>query len=412
MTVMTESGFIHAGWIIDGTGGPVQQDMAVQIDKGFIRSVAVSQGYLVNKPGAVDLSDCTILPGLVDAHVHLFMSGVNDPALRALQLNADYNFIKPVIAKHLKQLHTYGVRAVRDGGDYGGYALRYKNECPDDTLCPVQIKTAGKAWRKPGRYGKLIGRPPADGQTLAGAIKSQNISADHVKIVQSGLNSLSQFGRETPPQFTLEELSEAVSAAHKRGLKVMVHCNGEQPVKTAVQAGCDSVEHGFFMGTDNLKRMADTGTVWVPTAVTMKAYAEHLNPDSTEAVMARRNLDHQLEQIAEAKRLGVVIALGTDAGSLGVHHGSAVFEELKLLISAGFTLPEAIQCATGNGAGLLGIKRQGQITKGMAATFIIFKGSPEKLLQSSGKSGFLTESQAIKKNRVSETRKSHGIYNG
>ncbi len=230
-----------------------------------------------------------------------------------------------------------------------------------------------------------------------------------MKIVQSGLNSLSQFGRQTPPQFTLEELSKAVSAAHKKGLKVMVHCNGEQPVKTAVQAGCDSVEHGFFMGTDNLKRMADTGTIWVPTAVTMKAYAEHLNPDSTEAVMARRNLDHQLEQIAEAKRLGVVIALGTDAGSLGVHHGSAVAEELKLLISAGFTLPEAIQCATSNGAELLDIKRQGQITKGMAATFIMFKGVPEKLLQSSGKSGFFTELQAIKKIGFLKQGKSTGF---
>jgi len=329
----------------------------------------------------------------MDMHVHLFMSGTNDPAIREHQLKADYNFLKPVIANHLKQLHTCGVRVVRDGGDYGGYALRYKNECSDDNRSPVQIRAAGKAWRKSGRYGKLIGRPPANEQTLADAIENQKTTADHVKIVQSGLNSLRQFGRETSPQFTLEDLTGAISAAHKKGLKVMVHCNGEQPVKMAVEAGCDSVEHGFFMGTDNLKRMADAGTVWVPTAVTMKAYAELMNPGSTETIMARRNLDHQLEQIAAAKRLGVVIALGTDAGSLGVHHGSAVAEELKLLISAGFTLPEAIRCATSNGTGLLDIKRQGQITKGMAATFIVFRGAPEEILQSSGKLRTFTDLQ-------------------
>jgi len=393
MTTMTESRFVHAGWLIDGTGEPVQQDMAVQIDKGLIRSIAARQTDLVKKSGLVNLSDCTILPGLVDAHVHLIMSGTNDPAIRERQLRADYNFLKPVIANHLKQHYTCGVRAVRDGGDYGGYALRYRNECLDDNFLPVQIRAAGKAWRKSGRYGKLIGRPPAKGQTLADTVENQKTTADHVKIVQSGLNSLRQFGRETSPQFTLEALTEAISTAHKKGLKVMVHCNGEQPVKMAVKAGCDSVEHGFFMGTDNLKRMADAGTIWVPTAVTMKAYAELMIPGSTEAVIARRNLNHQLDQIAAAKRLGVIIALGTDAGSLGVHHGSAVTEELKLLISAGFTLPEAVRCATFNGAGLLDIKRQGQIAKGMTATFIIFKGVPEELLRNSGKLRTFTDLQ-------------------
>ncbi len=390
---MTESRFIHAGWLIDGTGRPVQQNMAVEIEKGVIRSVEEVQGDLVNKPGIVDLSDYTMLPGLVDTHVHLFMSGENDPGIRKRQLNADYNFLKPVIANHLKQLYAYGVRAVRDGGDYGGYALRYKNECLDDNRSLVQIRAAGKAWRKSGRYGKLIGRPPVNKQTLADAIKNQKTTADHVKIVQSGLNSLAQFGTETPPQFTLEDLTEAISAAHKKNLKVMVHCNGKEPVKLAIQAGCDSVEHGFFMGTDNLKRMADTDTVWVPTAVTMKAYAEHLKPGSAQAVMACRNLDHQLEQIATAKRLGVVIALGTDSGSLGVHHGSAVSEELKILISAGFTLPEAVRCATFNGARLLAIQGQGQITKGMSATLIIFKGAPEELLPNGGKLGAFTDLQ-------------------
>jgi len=390
---MSEPQIIHTGWLIDGTGGPVQRNMAVQIDKGIIRSVVALRRDHVDKAGIVDLSAYTLLPGLADVHVHLFMSGTDDLTIRKQQLKADYKYLKPVISSHLEQHYACGVRAVRDGGDYGGYALRYKNDRLNNHLVPVQIKAAGMAWRKAGRYGKLIGRPPAKGQTLADVLKYRNRSADHVKIVQSGLNSLSQFGRETASQFTLNELTEAVGVAHKKNLKVMIHCNGQQPVKRAVQAGCDSVEHGFFMGTDNLKRMADAGTVWVPTAITMKAYAEHLPSGSTEADMARRNLDHQLKQIEMARHLGVVIALGTDAGSLGVHHGSSVVEELKLLISAGFTLPEAVRCASFHGNRLLDIKRQGLITKGMAATCILFKGAPEELLQSSGQSRIFTDLQ-------------------
>ena len=100
---------------------------------------------------------------------------------------------------------------------------------------------------------------------------------------------------------------------------------------------------------------------------------------SIEHEVSRMNLDHQLEQISKARELGVTIALGTDAGSIGVHHGSAVIEELKLLITAGYSLPEAIRCASCNGAELLGIEDFGVLSKGMAATFLVAKGDPSKL---------------------------------
>lgn len=395
---MNESQIIRVGWLIDGTGGPIQQDQIVRIEKGLIHSVADAEKGLLDQPGIIDLSDYTLLPPLVDAHVHLFMSGSEDTRIRERQLNADYAFIKPIITDHLKQHHDHGVRAVRDGGDYGGYALRYKNEHRRNSLASVQIKAAGKAWRQAGRYGKLIGRPPGHGQTLADAIQFQKNQADHVKIVQSGLNSLKRFARETPPQFTQEALTQAVRAAHQKNLKVMVHCNGEAPVRFAIQAGCDSIEHGFFMGADNLKRIADSRVVWTPTAITMKAYAQHLKPDSIEADMARRNLEHQLEQIAKARRLGVAIAVGTDAGSLGVHHGESLFEELKLLVHAGFNLSEVIRCAAYNGAKLLGLKQRGRIQNGMRAEIITFKGAPTNLIDKSNKFGKFCELQELIEN--------------
>jgi imidazolonepropionase-like amidohydrolase len=138
------------------------------------------------------------------------------------------------------------------------------------------------------------------------------------------------------------------------------------------------------MGVENLKIMAEKGIVWVPTACTMKAYAEHMKHGSIEHEVSRMNLDHQLEQISKARELGVTVALGTDAGSIGVHHGSAVIEELKLLITAGYSLPEAVRCASCNGARLFGIEGSGVISEGMAATFLVVKGDPSKLPDSLG----------------------------
>ncbi|MGE0084288.1 MAG: amidohydrolase family protein [Desulfococcaceae bacterium] len=370
--------WVQAGWLIDGRGGPVQENVLLHIADGTVREIRNIREADTNLPEMLNLSDCTLVPGLIDSHLHLFMSGTGDLAVREKQLNAGFEEMKPVISGHLEQLLGCGVLAVRDGGDYAGHSLQYRNLYMDKM--PVRIMSPGRAWRKDGRYGRLIGRPPGKGRSLAEAIAAESAGIDHVKIVQSGINSLKEFGKQTPPQFDLDELTQAVAAAHSLGLKVMVHCNGNLPVASAIQAGCDSVEHGFFMGEENLKRMADRGVFWVPTAITMKAYAQHLAPGSLEAGTARRTYLHQAEQISLARELGVSIALGTDAGSLGVFHGLSVREELKILMQSGFSVSEAVKCATCNGAGLLGISAEaGRIASGYPAIFLAVKGKPSDL---------------------------------
>lgn len=375
---------IHAGWLIDGTGRAALKNQIITVEDGVFREVADADKLPVpaeiRRSGQwLDLSRRTVLPGLVDAHLHLFMSGTDDPEVRRRQLDADFEEIRQVIAEHLVQSAAHGVVAVRDGGDYGNHALRYKVECREESPAGMTIRTAGRAFRAPGRYGRLIGRPPLPGQSLAGAVAAVADPVDHVKIVNSGLNSLTRFGRETAPQFDLAALRSAVTAAHDRGLPVMVHCNGAGPVAMAVKAGCDSVEHGFFMGEENLRRMGDAGTVWVPTAVTMKAYARMLPEGAPEAVVARRNFEHQLSQISRARALGVRIAVGTDAGSLGVHHGRAVGEEISILVAAGFSIEEAVSCSVRVGGKLLGLPDVREIQKGRPARFIAVDGPPERL---------------------------------
>jgi imidazolonepropionase-like amidohydrolase len=396
---MSDTSCIHSGWLIDGTGGPVQKEVLLHIQHHTIQSIEPATKAACNISSSFqDLSEYTLLPSLVDCHVHLFMSGTDDVAARKRQLEAGYDELKAVISTHIARHISCGVGAVRDGGDGKGLVQQYLQSClgvnNGERKPPIRsgqadppgihVKVAGKAWHQFGRYGKLIGRSPSPDETLAQAISREAglpgyTRPDHIKVVNSGVNSLLCFGKETLPQFSLEELSQAVCEAGRRQLKVMAHANGRLPVQIAIEAGCHSIEHGFFMGAENLARMRDRQTVWVPTAFTMRAYAAHLAPSSREAGTARRNLAHQMNQLRMAREIGVPVALGTDAGSLGVHHGISVREELRILLEAGYTLPEAVQCATKTGAGLLGIRDTGILSPGMAASWIAVKGGPSGL---------------------------------
>jgi imidazolonepropionase-like amidohydrolase len=325
----------------------------------------------------LDLTACTLIPGLIDSHVHLTMTGSLDEPYRARLRDAPFEAVRQVISENLRAHLRCGVVAVRDGGGARGNTLRFLRSGSGRGQ-PVRVLAAGRAWHRPGCYGRLIGRSPAKGLDLARAIGTDGEPADHIKIVNSGLNSLTEYGRQSAAQFDAAELAAAVQAAAERGLSVMVHANGEAPVHIAVQSGCRSVEHGFFMGRDNLARMADTEVIWVPTAVTMQAYARCFKRTGRNPDVARRTLDHQFEQLALARRLGVRVALGTDAGCPGVDHGSAVIEEMKLLMQAGFSLVEAVGCAAGN-AGLLIGPGLGLLKPGGPATFVAVEGEPSAL---------------------------------
>jgi imidazolonepropionase-like amidohydrolase len=382
---MQLSPYILAGWLLDGTAGPVRERVILETGDTRITQVRSATAKDFARRDLLDLSNCILLPGLVDCHVHLSMSGNADSSVRERQLRASFGDAKQVIGKHLSNSMLHGVTALRDGGDHGSHALRYKRKFLNENDEAPEVKLAGKAWHAPGRYGRLVGRTPLRNCSLARSIARGQKCADHVKIMNSGLNSLVDFGKETSPQFTLGDLKKAVLCAHRKSLKVMVHANGSKPVRDAIEAGCDSIEHGFFMGTENLKRLAEEQITWVPTAFTMEAYARMLPKRSRESQVARKNLDHQLDQIRQAKDFGVRLALGTDAGSPGVHPGEAVCEEIRLLLVAGLGLSEAVQSATSVGAALLGLgDRAGCLLPGSPATFLAVRTKPEKLLDALG----------------------------
>ncbi len=373
------------GWLIDGTGKPAVKNRIIAIAAGRIEHIMDSGDPRAKGMTLVDLSACTALPALIDSHVHLVMSGTTEPASRRHQMGSQYDERAAIISQHLQRHLACGVCAVRDGGDHNGDTLRYKLESPQRRRTPVTIAAAGRARHAAGRYGKLIGIAVPPGVDLTRSAFGTKSRRDHLKLVNSGLNSLTQFGVETPAQFGQDALKRVIAAATDRGVTTMVHANGHLPVKLAVDAGCASIEHGFFMGRENMQRMADNGVFWVPTAVTMKAYSDYLKDqghrsDPSFAQVSQKNLHHQLEQIATAWRLGVTLVLGTDAGSPGVHHGSAVKEELQLFVAAGLGVADAIRCASRHGALLMRHHDRGEIAAGMRADWIAVKAPPEQVL--------------------------------
>jgi len=372
----------RAGWLIDGTGKPAVKNQVVVINDGRIQHIYSGDDPETKRIDVVDMADCTMFPALIDSHVHLVMSGTTEASLRKHQLVSNYEERRDIIAGHLKQYLACGVLAVRDGGDHGGDTLRYKLKKQQNQQSAVTIAAAGRARHAVGRYGKLIGIPVADPGHLTRSAFGAQTRRDHLKLVNSGLNSLTQFGVESPPQFSAKALHRVIGAARAHGQPTMVHANGHQPVKLAVNAGCSSIEHGFFMGAENMRRMADKGVFWVPTAVTMKAYSDYLKNqghrcDPSFGEVSRKNLLHQLEQMSAAREMGVILALGTDAGSPGVHHGLAVKEELQLFISAGYSVEGAIRCASRNGALLMGLNDRGKIAPGMRADMVAVIARPQ-----------------------------------
>ncbi len=368
----------HCGWILDGSGGGPLRDMMMTVADGRIVAIwPAAAGYAGIVP--VDWRAFTILPPLVDAHVHLFLSGREDPDLRQRQLGFGFHEAMQEMEARVRRHFRRGIVAVRDGGDHGALALALRDQGRHRLPAGFVLRASGRAWHQAGRYGRAFGRSPACGQSLAVAVAGDGETIDHVKIINSGVNRLIDFGAPAKPQFDAADLGAAVRSAHRRGLSVMVHANGRQPVADALAAGCDSIEHGFLMGESNLARMAEQGVVWVPTVGAMACCSRCFSAKTAEADGARRYLDHQLSQLGRARALGVTVALGTDAGSLGVRHGRGMLLEMELMGAAGYSTGEVVRSAAVNGAGLLRLNRRAILRPGAEADFILVPGPPENL---------------------------------
>ncbi len=375
---------ILAGWLLDGSGQPPASDVLITVSKGTIEELTDAREKCPpahSQTPLLDLSQWTLIPPLADCHVHLCLSGATDKGVRQFQADASYSELKPAMVNHLKEYRSRGILGIRDGGDCGGYSLRLRIEESRAGAHDLIVRSAGRAWHSKGRYGRLLGRSPDDGDTLKVAISRCSEPSDHLKVINSGMVSMKEFGSTGRSQFDRDQLRDAFEYAHERNRKVMVHANGNEPVSIAVDAGCDTIEHGFFAGRENLIRMRDRGVFWIPTLRAVEALADNLPDGSKGKRIALRTLEHQLEQVSSGADMGVAIAMGTDSGSIGVDHGRAVAQEIRLFLKAGISPEKIVHFASTNGSRILGAESGTHgIIKGRQAKMIALKGTPARAL--------------------------------
>ena len=269
---------------------------------------------------------------MVDLHIHIARRNgraidVSDRAEFAAQLRAN-----------LEAYRERGITFLRDGGDMdpasGLLARRLASELG------IRYQTPVFALVRRGGYGGFIGREVEGIPEIREALRELYANgANHIKVVQSGIVSFETFGEISDGGFEPNELSYIVASAHDAGLSVMAHCNGSERVGAALDAGVDSIEHGYFIGEAELALMRELDTLWVPTFVPLSNYLPH------SSVAERRVIERTLElhrwNLRRAMELGVRVGLGSDAGAYCVSHGEGALDELEYMRSAGLNEEQA-----------------------------------------------------------------------
>ncbi len=315
-----------------------------------------------------------LMPGLVEAHCHLFLDGGQlDVGVRSKYLNSSEAEMLSVARANIAANLAAGVTLAMDAGDrYGiNHLIRRESKL-------VTVRSPGLALRRPGRYGGFMAREVADRQEIAAAIQEIGDAADDLKVIQTGIIDFEAGTVKGEPQFEVEELRYIVRLARERGLRAFVHCSGVAGIESAVAAGVDSIEHGFFMTRDALKAMADQGISWVPTF--SPVHFQWLRPeiagwDQQTVAKLRRILEAHEEQVALAAQLGVDLIAGSDAGSHGVPHGESLLAELDFLRQAGLSLEAVLRSATSLPRRRWRAEPAG-LAPGLKADFIALAGSP------------------------------------
>jgi imidazolonepropionase-like amidohydrolase len=206
--------------------------------------------------------------------------------------------------------------------------------------------------------------------------------ADRIKLIPTGIINFKKGLVTTEPQMTTDEILQLVAAAKSFGRQTFAHASGDTGIDRVIDGGVDSVEHGFFVRDDQLSRMRDRQTAWVPTFAPVQEQVDHADTMGWEPEVVanlRGILDRHGASLAKAHAMGVLIAAGSDAGSVGVAHALGLIYEMELMERAGMPAISVVNAATGVGSGRFGYKEKiGKIEVGYLSRFILTRYSPSE----------------------------------
>jgi len=386
---------IHAGNLIDVETGKIESRKSIVIKNSLITSV--SDGY-INKSDFqeyYDLKDSYVLPGLMDAHVHLAQEYV-PKAERDLKVEPEFNAIFAA-ANAIKTLNA-GFTTVRNVGDGGMETISLRNAINKGIVPGPRILTSGKTIATTGGHGDPTNGLPTDlyepptpeegvvdsFEDIKKAVRQRyKDGTDGIKITATGgVLSVAKSGEN--PQFTNNELEALISIAKDYGLWVAAHAHGKEGMLRAVNAGVTSIEHGTFMDSEVMDAMKKNGTYYVPTILAGEWVAEKSKIDNFFPELVRPKAakigPQILDTFTKAHKYGVKIAFGTDSGVSA--HGDN-WQEFALMVKGGMSPLETIQSATLETAKLFRLENEiGKIRTGFSADIIALRDNPLENIES------------------------------
>jgi imidazolonepropionase-like amidohydrolase len=365
-----------------GSTGPA----VILVEDGRIKQIAKGTVNPFQADKIVDLSSKTVLPGLIDMHVHLTGDPGGDYRDEAVDPD-EWGVVTGV--KNAALTVKAGFTTVREAGSAQNTAFVLRRGTAEGKIQGPRIVAAGPALSIVGGHGDVSGfrkdvlTALDTGYTCTGPLecaekvrKASRAGSDVIKITATG-GVLSQQGRGLEAHFTNEEMKAIADTAHSLGLKVMAHAHGARGVEAASAAGIDTIDHGTFADEAALKVMKAKGTVLVPTLMALEGVRERLGKGiytPTVEVKARQAVEAAGRQVTRAKAAGVTIAFGTDAGVFD--HGKNA-GEFALMVKAGMTPKEALASATTIAAKALGMENEiGQLATGFSADMIAVDADP------------------------------------
>ena len=382
---------IHAGKVFTGTSNSLQENVTIVVEDNKIK--AVKKGFAKAQEGdtVIDLKTSTVMPGLMDMHVHLSSQhGGPQTYLERFSLNeADYALRA---ANYAKITLDSGFTTVRNLGDGYNETVALRNAISKGYATGPRIYTVAKSIATTGGHAdpsnglSHLLRPdvgPKQGVVNGEAEAREAVrtryqdGADLIKITATGgVLSVAKSGQN--PQFMTDELEAIVETAKDYGMTVAVHAHGKEGMKRAIEAGVDSIEHGTYMDDEIRTLMKKHGTYYVPTILAGKFVADKAKIDGffPELVRPKAAAIGPLIQntFEKAHKTGVKIAFGTDSG-VSAHGDNA--QEFSLMVEAGMKPADALLSATVNSASLLGISDiLGTLEEGKLADIVAVQGNP------------------------------------
>jgi len=389
--------WLRVGTLLDGGPGTPLHDAHVVYGPKAILFVGKESPPRTMLSAGQSEPDCelpnyTLLPGLIDAHTHLFLEGGElDESRRAEYLQQAPEKMIELARSRLEKLVRLGIVGIRETGDkHGvGLALSKLNSSARRPLMPY-VDSPGAAIHHRGRYGSFMAEPIEDYASPAACVEARiRAGAQRIKLIATGIINFENGAVTAPPQMTTEEIGAFVKAARAQGKQTLAHASGDAGIEHAIEGGVDTIEHGFFVRDDQLAKMRDREIAWVPTFAPVRRQVDHADRmgwNNTVVANLKRILDRHATSLVKAHEMGTQIIAGSDSGSYGVAHGLGLIYELELMQRAGLSPLAVVHLATGAASERLAFREKfGQIKAGFLSRMIVTRHSPLESIANLGK---------------------------